>query len=75
MISIQLEHRIIAILELDDRELTVDEIINRLRIRGQFPVPNGNLDIVRDTIRAFIHGYFSHQLEAGETDATDITPH
>ncbi len=66
MISIHLERHILAILDLDDRELTVDEIIQRLRGRGQFPVPNGNLDVVRDAIRAFIQGHFTKQMEIGD---------
>ncbi len=75
MISIHLERHIVAILDLDDRELTVDEIVQRLRGRGHFPAPAGNLDGVRRDIQVFIQGYFTKQMQAGETDATDISPH
>ena len=74
MISIQLERQITVILDLDDRELTVDEIVQRLRGRGHFPAPAGNLDGIRRDIQHFIQGYFSKQMETGDTDATDINP-
>ncbi len=62
MISIHLERHIVAILDLDDRELTVDEIVQRLRGRGHFPPPAGNLDAVRREIQVFIQGYFTNQM-------------
>ena len=74
MISIHLEHQITAILERDDRELTVDQIVQRLRGRGHFPAPSGNLDAVRREIQVFIQGYFTKQMETGDTDATDFSP-
>lgn len=66
MISIHTERRIVAILEQDDRELTVDKIIQRLRGRGHFPAPAGNLDAVRREIQVFIQGYFTKQMEIGD---------
>ncbi len=75
MISIHLENQIVAILDLDERELTVDEVVQRLRLHGQFPAPANDLGTVRRDIQMVIQGYFSHQLETGETDATDISPH
>ncbi len=74
MISIQLERRITVILDRDDRELTLDQIINKLRNRGHFPAPNGNLDNVRNAIRLFIHGYYTARLEEGDRNATHLTP-
>ena len=67
MISIQLERQITVILELDDRDLTVDEIVQRLRGRGHFPAPSGNLDAVRREIGIVIQGYFHKQMEVGES--------
>jgi len=66
MISIHTERRIVAILESEDRKLTVDEIIQRLRARGHFPAPNNNLDNVRSFIRVVINDYFTAKLETGE---------
>ncbi len=67
MISIHLERHIVAILDLDDRELTVDEIVQRLRGRGHFPAPTGNLDAVRREIGIVIQGHFHKQMEIGES--------
>ena len=65
MISIHLEHQITAILDRDDREFTVDEIIQRLRARGHFPAPTGTLDAVRREIELIIQGYFNQRFSAG----------
>lgn len=74
MISIQLERHIVAILDLADRQLSVDETITELRRHGHFPAPDGNLDPVRDAIRIFLIGYFIDRLEAGDRHATDFSP-
>ena len=66
MISIHLERHIVAILDRDDRELTLDEIINKLRNRGHFPAANDNLDDVRKAIRLFIDGYYNVRLGQGD---------
>ena len=66
MISIHLEHHITAILACDERELTVDEIVQRLRRLGQFPAANNNLDAVRREIHLFVQGYFTNQMQTGE---------
>ena len=67
MISIHLERQITAILDLDDRELTVDEIVQRLRGRGQLPAPANDLGTVRRDIELVIQGYFNKQVEIGES--------
>lgn len=67
MISIHLERHIVAILACDERELTVDEIVQRLRRLGQFPAANNNLDVVRREIHLFVQGYFHKQVEIGES--------
>ena len=67
MISIHLERQSTIILEQDERELTVDEIVQRLRGRGQFPAPANDLGTVRRDIQMVIQGYFNKRMEVGES--------